>query len=199
MDLPTALGFVWSLMSWQAFVTSGHWRAWAATALGVAFTFLVRFTAVFLPPLLLLLAVAQLVRKRVRRPRRIWLGLALLAVSTLVGLQLGYLGRTSWDPLRVWRFDSQAFQTLQKRLPELRLPLPDSYVAGFDRQAVESQVGTTPSYLFRTIHREAPLAYFPVALAVKWPLGFLRRTSRFDARGFTALSGRCRWSSCSCG
>jgi hypothetical protein len=173
MDLPTALGFVWSLMSWQAFVTSGHWRAWAATALGVAFTFLVRFTAVFLPPLLLLLAVAQLVRKRVRRPRRIWLGLALLAVSTLVGLQLGYLGRTSWDPLRVWRFDSQAFQTLQKRLPELRLPLPDSYVAGFDRQAVESQVGTTPSYLFRTIHREAPLAYFPVALAVKWPLGFL--------------------------
>jgi len=55
----------------------------------------------------------------------------------------------------------------------MRLPLPDLYVGGFDRQAVESQAGTTPSYLFGRIHRDAPLAYFPVALAVKWPLGFL--------------------------
>ena len=173
MDLPTALGFVWSLMSWQAFVTSGRWRAWSATALAVAFTFLVRFTAVFLPPLLLVLACAQLARKRVRAPRRVWLGYALLAVSTLVALQIGYLGHTTFDPLRAWQFDSHVFQSLRERLPDLRLPLPDSYVAGFDRQAVESQSGSTPSYLFRTVHRAAPLAYFPVALAAKWPLGFI--------------------------
>jgi hypothetical protein len=192
MDLPTGLGFVWSLMSWQAFVTTGRWRAWAATALAVAFTFLVRFTAVFLPPLLLVLAVTQLGRRRVREPRRMWLGLALLAVSTLVALQIGYLGRTSWEPLRAWQFDSHAFQALQQRLPGLRLPLPDTYVGGFDRQAVESQMGTTPSYLFHQVHREAPLAYFPVALTVKWPLAFLaalavlalyvaRRRPRFHA------------------
>jgi hypothetical protein len=53
------------------------------------------------------------------------------------------------------------------------LPLPDSYVSGFDRQAVESQAGRTPSYLMRTVFPEAPIGYFPTALAAKWPLGFL--------------------------
>ena len=38
------------------------------TALAVAFTFLVRLTAVFLPPLLLALAVVELLRHRVRSP-----------------------------------------------------------------------------------------------------------------------------------
>jgi hypothetical protein len=46
-------------------------------------------------------------------------------------------------------------------------------VGGFDRQSVESQAKQTPSYLLGRIHDEAPLAYFPIALAVKWPLGFL--------------------------
>ena len=173
MDLPTALGFVLSLMTWQAFVTSGRWRAWGACALAVGFTFLVRFTAVFLPPLLLLLALPALAAHRVRHPRRVALGFVLLCASTLVILQAGYLGQTSWAPLRTWSFDSRMFQALQQRLPGLRLPLPDSYVGGFDRQAVESQAGHTPSFLLGTIHKQASLAYFPVALAAKWPVGFL--------------------------
>jgi hypothetical protein len=177
MDVPTALGFVLSLAAWQAFVISGRWRAWAVTAVAVAFTFLVRFTALFLPVLLLALAIAQVATRRARAPRRVWIGYALLAVTTLVALQIGYLGRTSWAPLREWRFDSHAFQTLQQRAPGLRLPLPDSWVGGFDRQAVESQPGKTPSFLFGQQLREAPLAYFPVALAVKWPLGFLAATA----------------------
>src|SRR6185369_3412334 len=83
MDVPTALGFTASFAAWQGFVASGRWRAWAATAGAVAFTFLVRLTALFLPPLLLALAVVELLRRRVRSPRRLWLGYALLAVSTL--------------------------------------------------------------------------------------------------------------------
>ncbi len=173
LDVPTALGFVASLSAWQAFVTRGRWRDWGLTALAVAFTFLVRFTAVFLPPLLLAMTLAQLLARRVRAPRRVFAGLALLAVTTLVALQAGYLGRTSWAPLGDWRFESQAFQKLQQALPALRLPLPDAYVGGFDRQAVESQAGKTPSYLLGIVRREAPLSYFPVALAAKWPLGFL--------------------------
>ncbi len=160
LDVPTALGFVASMSAWQAFVTRGRWLDWGLTALAVAFTFLVRFTAVFLPPLLLALTLVQLFARRVRAPRRVFAGFALLAVTTLVALQAGYLGRTSWAPLREWRFESQAFLKLQRTLPALRLPLPDAYVGGFDRQAVESQAGTTPSYLLRVVHREAPLAYY---------------------------------------
>jgi len=173
MDVPTALGFAASLAAWQAFVASGRWRAWAATAAAVAFTFLVRFTAVLLPALLVTLALVELARRRVRSPRRLWLGFGLLAVTTLAALQIGYLGRTSLEPLRQWKFESHAFRSLRDRAPWLRLPLPDTWVAGFDRQAVESQPGVTPSFLFGKVHESAPLAYFPVAMAVKWPLGFL--------------------------
>lgn len=173
MDMPTALGFVLTLFGWQAFVTSGRWRAWGVAAAGLAFTFLVRFTAVFLPPLMLVLAVLPFVRRRVRHAKRVWLGYALLVPTTLLALQAGYLGKTSWQPLREWSFESQTFQSLQTRFGGLVLPLPDSYVGGFDRQAVESQAGHTPSYLQHVLHPEAPLAYFPVALAAKWPLGFI--------------------------
>jgi len=173
MDVPTALGFVAALMSWQAFVIGGRWRSWTAAALSVAYTFLVRFTAVFLPPLLLALTLEPFLRRRVRAPRRVWLGYALLAVTTLAALQIGYLGRTSWQPLGRWRFESHAFQSLARRAPGLVLPLPDTYISGFDRQAVESEPHATPSYLMGVLHADAPLAYFPVALAVKWPVGFL--------------------------
>jgi hypothetical protein len=173
LDVPTGLGFTASLAGWHAFVTRGRWRDWLWAALAVGFAFNVRFTAVFLAPLLLALLVGQLLARRVRHPRRAFGGLALLALSTLVALQVGYLGRTSWAPLRTWTFESRVFQGLQRALPELRLPLPDAYVGGFDRQSVESQAKQTPSYLFGRVHPEAPLAYFPVALAVKWPVGFL--------------------------
>ncbi len=173
MDVPTALGLVATLFAWQAFVTGGRWRAWGATAVAVGYTFLVRFTAVFLPPLMLLLVVLPFVRRRVRHARRVWIGYVLLVPTTLLAMQLGYRFQTSWQPLAQWHFESQSFQHLQTRAPWLVLPFPDAYIAGFDRQAVESQAGHTPSYLMRTVYPEAPLGYFPIALAAKWPLGFL--------------------------
>ena len=173
MDVPTALGWLGTVAAFDGFVRSGRWRwAWL-TALGLAFTFLVRLTAVFLPVTLIALAVVALLRRRVRRPRRLLLGFGLWVVTTLLALQAGYLGKSSWQPLRAWQFESAAFQRLQSAAPDLVLPLPDSYLGGFDRQAVESQAGRTPSYLLGTLHETAPLTYFPLALAFKWPLAFL--------------------------
>jgi hypothetical protein len=173
MDVPTALGFTASFAAWQAFVVTGRWRAWAATAVAVGFTFLVRLTALFLPPMLLALALVELLRRRVRSTRRLWLGFALLAVSTYVTLVGGYLGRVSMAPLRHWHFESVGFQTLQKRAPELRIPLPGTWLGGLDRQLVESQPGTTPCFLLGKELPQAPAVYFPIALLVKWPLGFI--------------------------
>lgn len=193
MDVPTALGFTFTLYAWQAFVRAGRWRAWWATAAGLAFTFLVRFTAVFLPPLLLVLAAIELAARRSRRPGRVALGFALLGVSTLVALQAGYLGRTSFAPLRAMPFESATFRSLQARWPDARLPLPDTYVMGFDRQAVESQAGQTPSFLLGRIYPTAPLAYFPVALAAKWPLGFLGALALLAAYGVVRRPRARRW------
>ena len=173
LDVPTALAFTLSLFTWQVFVTRGRWRDWLWAALAVGFTFNVRFTAVFLVPLLLVLLLAQLAAKRVRHVRRAIVGYVLMAPAALLALQVGYLGHPSLTPFGTWSFESRAFQAVHKAMPALRLPLPNEYVLGFDRQAVESQASATPSYLLGRIHAEAPLAYFPVGLAVKWPVGFL--------------------------
>lgn len=173
MDVPTALGFAATLMGWQAFVRAGRARDFAFTSIALGFTFLVRFTAVFLPPLMLVLAIAELAGKRVRSVKRVAIGYVALGVTTLLLLNAGYLFRTSFTPLAQMPFESQSFRSLATKAPSLRLPIPDTYVMGFDRQAVESQAGRTPSYLLGTVHPDAPLSYFPVALAAKWPLGFL--------------------------
>lgn len=173
MDTPTSLGFLGTLAAWERFLTSGRWRDAALTALGLAFTFLIRFTAVFLPVLLLITAIVQWAAHRVRSPRRVALSVLGLMLTTLLALWAGYLGRVSFAPLRSFAFESHTFQSVQDRFPDLRLPLPDVWLSGFDRQAVESQAGTTPSYLLGELHREMPLAYYPVALAAKWPIGFL--------------------------
>ncbi len=173
MDLPTALGWLGTVAAFDGFLRSGRWRwAWL-TAAGLAFTFLVRLTAVFLPITLLALAGVALARRRVRHPRRLALAAVFWIATTLLALQVGYLGQTSWTPLGRWQFDSAPFRQLQTLAPALVLPLPDAYLGGFDRQALESESGHTPSYLLGRIHASAPLSYFPLALAFKWPLAFL--------------------------
>jgi dolichyl-phosphate-mannose-protein mannosyltransferase len=173
MDLATGLGWIATVYAWHGFMRSGRRGWWWASAGALAFSFLVRFTALLLVPVLIALTALMLARGRVRRPARLLPGLALLAVTTLVALNLGYLGRTSLEPIGRWRFDSPTFQSLQRAVPGLRLPLPDAWVAGLDRQMVESEPGKTPAYLMGRQLARAPWYYFPSALLAKWPLGFL--------------------------
>jgi len=173
LDLATALGFAASVYAFWVFARSGRWNGWLATVLAVGATFLVRFSAVLLAPILVVLAAIATVLGAPRRPRRLWAGLAMLPVTTLAILIVGYQGRISFRPLSDWTLRSEPFVRLQRAAPALRLPLPDLYLEGFDRQMVESGAGITPTYLFGRVRSDAPWYYYPVALLVKWPLGFL--------------------------
>jgi hypothetical protein len=172
IDVGTGLVMTASMYAFWVFTRTGWWRSWGFLALAVGLAALTRFTSVILGPTFLVLAVAGTALHRFRHPRRVWAGLLLLVPSTLVFLQLGYLGQTSWQPIGRARFESRRLQSLQRIAPGLRLPLPDAYVIGLDIQGREGQ-GRTLTFLHGRELSGRVWTYFPIALLAKWPLGFL--------------------------
>jgi hypothetical protein len=173
MDLATGLSWLASAYAFWMFTRSGRWGWWWMAAGAVSFAFLVRFTALLLGPVLLAIAVFAVAQRRARRPARLWAGLLLLVPLVLVALGAGYLGRVSFEPIGRQHFESQRFESLSRAAPWLRLPLPDTWLGGLDRQLVESQGGVTPAYLLGRVIPHAVWYYFPLAVLFKWPLGFL--------------------------
>jgi len=189
MDLATGLSWLAAVYAFWMFARSGRWGWWWLAAAAVSLAFLVRFTALMLAPVLLAIAVLAVAQRRARRPARLALGLGLLLPVVLVALGAGYLGRVSFEPLGSFGFQSQRFQSLAAAAPWLRLPLPDTWLGGLDRQLVESQAGTTPAYLLGRVLPRAVWYYFPLAFLFKWPLGFL---GALLARARLALARRRR-------
>jgi hypothetical protein len=172
MDMPTALTFTAALYAFWRFARSGSWAWWVATALAASLALLTRFSALQLLPVLLALAVLEFWRGRARSRAKLWLGLALLPIAMLIGLQAGYLGQTSFAQLSQWTFSSAALQHAKQAWPALRLPLPDASIAGLDFLARLGAGGTPTLFLGRVSH-DTYWSYAPVALLLKWPVGFL--------------------------
>jgi Dolichyl-phosphate-mannose-protein mannosyltransferase len=173
MDLATGLGFAATLYGWWGFARSGRWPWFACSAAGFAFTLLTRFTGWSLLPILAIVTLVTHARRPTPAPARLWVGLALLVPIGFVALAAGYLGQVSFAPLRAYSWHSHLFQTLTGRAPWLRLPVPDSYLRGFDWQAHESDAGNTPTFVLGQLTTARVWWYFPLALLVKWPIGFL--------------------------
>ena len=173
MDLATALGFTASLYAFWRFARDGSWRWLLLTALAVGLSLLTRFSALQLAPILIALALVGTLTGRLRRPGRVWLGLALMPLVALLLLQLAYRGQCSFAPLARWSFLSPGFQHLREQFPWLRLPLPDAAIAGLDYLAMLSKPGGTTTYLLGRGVPHTYWYYFPLALLFKWPLGFL--------------------------
>jgi hypothetical protein len=186
MDLATALGTTAALYAFWRFARFGEWRWWLLTALATGATLLTRFSAVQLAPAMLILAGFGTATHRMRRPGRVWIGLALIPLTSLVLLNAGYLGQTSFDPLSHWQFRSAVFQSLQRSLPGLRVPIPDDCLLGLDYLSSLQAEGITTTYLFGRITHTTYWYYVPFALLIKWPVGFL---GLIAARlGFTAMA-----------
>lgn len=173
MDVPTGLGFTATCYAFWRFTRDGSWRWGLLTALAAGLSLLVRFSAFELAPILIALALVGTFSGRLRRPGRVWLGLALMPPVALLLLHLAYRGQTSFAPLSVWSFYSPTLEHVRQQFPWLRVPLPDAAIAGLDYISTLSQPGRITTYF---LGRGVPRAfwyYFPLALAFKWPLGFL--------------------------
>jgi len=171
MDLATGLGFFAGVYAWWGFARSGRWTWWVAGALAVAFTFLVRFSAPLLFPILAGQGFLLQRARRARRPRRLWWGFAGLALVAPLALYVGYLGRIDWRPLAERTVISRGFERLRAAAPSLRIPLPGDWLTGVDVQSYESSQTDTPTFLLGRVTNEPVRWYYPFALAIKWPLG----------------------------
>jgi len=172
MDLPTGLGFLATVYGFWRFAETGSPRWWLVLALALGATCLTRFSALQLGPILAALFVLGVATARIQRPRRVLLGLALLPLTSLAALHVGYLGYTTLGPISHYAFRSEAFQSLQASFPGLRPPLPDPYVGGLDYLMSLSE-SAKPSYLLGRIREGHTWYYFPVAMLLKWPIAFL--------------------------
>jgi len=172
MDLPTALVFLLVVMAFRRLATRGGWLdvAWLALACGAAM--LVRYSSLQLAPALIVLAVWGLLAKRVADPRRLLLGLGIALVAWIPIVDAGYLFQVSFLPLGHRALQSHAFQQIAHALPWLRLPLPDAYIAGFDYLKFITQ-SFKPVFVNGQSRTDSVWWYFPLAAAVKWPIGWL--------------------------
>jgi len=172
VDVPTALAFVLVILAFRSLLRRPGALSLIAFTLASGAALLTRFSALQLAPVILALAVWRARSRRLVRPAWAMWGLVAAAVGGLALLDLGYLGQVSFLPLGQRALSSHAFQVWAHRLPWLRLPLPDAYIAGLDylREITESQ---KPVYLLGASRLNSVWYYFPVAMAVKWPLGLL--------------------------
>jgi len=87
LDVATGLAFTGALYAFWLFTRTCRWRHWLLLAAAVGFAALTRFTTVLLAPMFLALAALGTVTHRLKRPRQVWMGIGLLAITTLLALQ----------------------------------------------------------------------------------------------------------------
>jgi hypothetical protein len=197
VDVATGLVMTAAVYAFWRFARTTRWRDAAILALLTGLAFLTRFSAVQLAPIFILLTALGMALGRIRRPGRVWLAIAVLPVTTLVIFNLGYMCQTSFAPLGERALFSPRFQAMQRAWPWLRPPVPDAALRGLDYLSFLSESPETRTYLLGKVRVDSPWTYFPIALAVKWPLGFFGALGLRLARRLRERGGRKRiWNEC---
>jgi hypothetical protein len=171
-DAGTAVAMLAALWLWQRFCqrpTAGSAVA-AGAVIGAAH--LCKFTALLLWPALVLIAAIHVARHGRTVVRPLLAGLAGAAALTLLMVNAVYGFRGSGEALRAFAFQSRTMQTVQRAAGWLPVPLPREYLSGFDVQKFEAE-GRYTAYLLGEQYDGSRWYYYPVALAIKLPLGTL--------------------------
>lgn len=173
VDVPTALVCFGASMAFVAFARAGGARRWSVCAAWVAAAFLTRFSAVQLFVILPATTVALAWAGRLRDPRRAWLGLAALLPVAWLAVNAGYLFQGTFTPLGRVELHAASSLALQRALPALPLPVPVAYAQGLDYLAYLAKAGDKASYALGQVRWSSAWWWFPLAIAVKWPIGLL--------------------------
>ena len=167
-DMPTAVAMTAALYAWWRFCSDQTIKRWVLATLLVALSMLCKQTAILLWGGMLIMAWSLIPRRRVAWSRfsMAYIGTVL---ATLILVNAGYLFQASFKPLAEYKFTSPRFQSLQARVPGLRLPLPAPLVEGSDMISMEMQNGFS-AYLLGEQYFGSKWYYFPIALLCKLPI-----------------------------
>jgi hypothetical protein len=174
---------VWAFWRFLIHEGPGIWRAAAVSALCFALAQLAKYTAAYLVPILLGIALGHagpalwaLVRQGHWRGLGRQLGrasayVALYVAAFLVVVNLGYWGQRTLEPLAASQFRSSEFQRVQAALagvPGLRLPVPWAYVEGLD-WVFHNERGGVNVYLLGEMGKDGVVGRrFPEYYLVAW-------------------------------
>ncbi|MFL6293045.1 MAG: glycosyltransferase family 39 protein [Thermoanaerobaculia bacterium] len=168
VDVGLCFFFLLALYLFWRFVQRPAPALLAACGLALGLAQLSKFTALILYPVFLLLALTA------EKRRKSLASLALIFLLSLVVIDAGYLFRGLGRPLGSFRFESRLLGRVAAILPAgLPMPLPATYLEGFDSLQVINDVGEYPEYLFGRWSREGSPAYYLVVILFKTPLPLL--------------------------
>jgi hypothetical protein len=157
---------------WERFLRSPSPRnaAMAAAAVGVAHT--MKFTALLLWPIMIVLSMIALSRRQARWQDSL-VGLLLAGVVTFVLVNAVYGFRLMGDRLHSFKFESETMRDVQRMLPGwLPVPFHRDMVSGFEAQKWEAE-GVYVTFLFGEAYFGHDWRYYPWLLAWKTTLGGL--------------------------
>ena len=171
-DAGTSAAMLAGSWLWWRFCRRPDVKRGTAACLAVGLAQLCKFTALFLWPVVVGMAIAFAVADH--RWRRRMIGVIAAAASTLVLVNLAYGFKGTGQAIGSYEFRSDTMKAVQGHLPRgLPVPLPRDLVSGFDAQKWEAQATTYQGFLLGEVYAGPRWYYYPVTLACKLPLGIL--------------------------
>ena len=185
-DTGAACGLLASIYAFYRYVKSPSWGRVAVLGLAAGIFFLCKHSAVLLPPMLILLAITELLRRRqasdesrLRQAQRLSGVLVIAAVIAVAIMWAGYGFRYSARPAGL-QINPPLESTLGTLSPlegkavammaRWKL-LPESWLYGL--ADVRSVANVWPSYVFGKVYAHGVWFYFPVAFVIKATLSTL--------------------------
>jgi 4-amino-4-deoxy-L-arabinose transferase-like glycosyltransferase len=170
-DVPAAAGFVWASYYAVRFVARPNWRRCVAAGVGLGLAMACKFTCGMLAPGVVLLIVARAGWKRrwsaVPRVRYL-VAVPVIAFVTLWATYLFNVGRLEdqhlFEEQKSWKRIPQWVKGMTVPMPSM--PLGVMFMGAIGKQGF-------PSYLNGEITAGGRWYYFPEAIVLKTPVGFL--------------------------
>jgi 4-amino-4-deoxy-L-arabinose transferase-like glycosyltransferase len=179
-DIGAACCLLASIYAFYRYVKSPSWGRVAVLGLAAGIFFLTKHSAVLLPPMLILLAITELLRRRqpgdesrVRQAARLAGALVVAGVMAVAIVWVGYGLRYSARPAGL-QINPPLASTLGHLSPvegkaiammaRWKL-LPESWLYGL--ADVRSVANVWPSYMFGKVYAHGVWFYFPVAFVIK--------------------------------